>query len=1092
VATTLRNKITTATNYGHLREAAIRLFELLTGKIWTDYNTHDPGVTIIEACLYGLTEASHKADRPIQTLLGNSGSSFVTAPLSLYNAPVTLNDLRKLLIDIYGISNSWFVEQEFPQPPLFTDLLTKQINMAGGDLFSVKGLLDVYLELSSSELKVVDPTLDFSDTELNGNILRSPAPASFPIIGGTEDYFAEFAFPYWESFPVDWQAPIAISAIAIAGGIPAGIVYNNADDVFTASVNVTYNGPLTFGFGVVIKMTPFYTKTVPLVNLQTFIGNLLSDNITPGNLMSRLNKKIVTITSSIRGVHETLEENRMLGTLYSSIDAARMQEIVIDADLLVKETVIPEQLVTNLFLNIDKYLSPLPASFSQDELRQAGYTSELIYNGPLLNNGFLLDSSLIPPDGDAELFASDIIHAMTGDTHGDFSADTYKILSFSFSSHLNNYRIAGPSSNSLSLPDSARYRPRFSALKSDIRLFREGSVKEIVYDKNKVINDFMTGSVRSIKRIMLDHEKEVVLENAVTAEDNEYYSLQHDFPVAYGIGKGALPLSANADRIARSRQLKAYLLFFEQLLANQESQIHQLPHIFSLDADLPSMASSQPLYNVPDVAPLMVSFLGSGMSFEDFMNDTTNGYITSIRNAAESSALFFQRRNRLLDHLLARFGEDLSSYTTFMLSRLYSDPAQTIPERMTAAWKILQDKLRLLTEIGTLQGDRGRGPDFRKFIVLNEFNPGQWRWQVRDPDNNIVLLNGSNILPTPLACFSDLFSFISVIGKPACYVISAVAPFQVTFRTHPPAGAINASSPVTFPILEDAEARVKRVVELCSMIWNSENVSGLEKKVVRQTGIPEYYLRNLVDLSLDDLFVFGFDGAQFNFSVTIDGFNRPLQSAATFATLPAARTTADNVVKAGSIPANYSFLVAGPIVTIQLNDAGVIATIDVDNSTGININNLIDRLVVFFNRKFGTQEGFYLIEHINLLPRSNTVPGILSQVKFLTNPYLYQVSVIVPDGTDPGLLLTPLPVRLDDTDFRVLVEKQLQQECPAHMFPFFIYPNAAETSAFQILYKQWRLWKHIVNNNAPTMETIQANLVQWLNASTPQQPLFIN
>ncbi|HEY6502586.1 MAG TPA: hypothetical protein VIZ28_01305 [Chitinophagaceae bacterium] len=1092
MATTLRNKITGATDFGHLREAAIRLFELLTGKQWTDYNTHDPGVTILEACLYALTETSYKSDQPIENLLQDSGSSLVTAPLALYNRPVTADDLRKLLIDIYGISNSWFAEQELPRPPLFRDTVTRQINMTGGDLLSVKGLLDVYLELSSSELKLVDPTIDFSDAELNGNILRSPAPGSFPIIGGFEKYFAEFAFPYWESFPTEWQSLITVGSISIAGGIPGGIVYNNVDDVFTASITVNYNTTLSFSFGVIVKMTPFYTKTVPLATLQTFIGNLLSD-VSPAGLIRRLNRKVVTITRSIRGVHETLEANRIIGTIYNSVDAARMQEIVVKADLLVSESINPEEIVTNLFLNIDKYLSPLPASFSEDELRVAGYTTDQVYNGPLLNNGFLLDKSLIQQSRDAVLFSSDIIHAMTGDKEADFSTDTYKILAFSFSAYLNNYLIAGPSSDSLTLLNSDRYRPRFSVLKSDIRLFREGGITEIVYDKEKVANDFMTLSVRSIKRIKLEHKKKVALNNAGTGAGSSYYSIQNDFPVAYGVGKGTLSLSSPPDRIGKSRQLKAYLLFFEQILADQENQINNLPQILSLDPDLSAMSPSQPLYPVPDIAPLLLAFLGSGMSFEDFMNDPSNGYMTAIRNAAESPTLFFQRRNRFLDHLLIRFGEDLSSYTTFMLSRQFTDPAQTIPARQTPEWKILQDKLRMLAEIGTLEGDRNLGADFKKFIRLNQFSPGQWRWEIIDPDDNTVLLRSTNIAANELNSFNNLFSFISAIGKQACYVISPPTPFQVNFRVNPPAGTVNAASPITFPLLADAEARVARIFELCSIIWNSENVSGVEKKVSRQTGIPDYGLRNLVDLTLDDLFVFGFDGLQFNFTAVIDGFDRPLQSAATFALVGTAKTVADQVVKAANLPANYSSVTAGAIVTIRIRDlSGILATIDVDNVPGLNINKLIDQLVVFFNRTFGSQEGFYLVEHISLLPRTTTAGGIIDEVKFPGNPYLYQLSAIVPDGTDSGLLAAPLFTRSGNTDFRVMLEKQVQKECPAHLFPFFVYPSAPDMSAFQDLYKRWRLWKHIINDGLASLEPIQTNLVQWLNARTPQVPVFIN
>ncbi len=1087
MATTLRNKINESTDYGHMREAGIRLFELLTGNVWTDYNTHDPGVTILEAFLYALTETTYKADQPIQDLLQYSGSSFVTAPLSLYNRPVTIFDLRKMLIDIPGISNSWVAEQEMPQPPLYINPATKGINMSSGDLLPVKGLLDVYLELSSSEMTASD----FSDAELNGNILRSSAPVSFPVLGGFEYYFVEFAFPYWESFPVEWQSAIVILPGSII--VPGGVVYNATDNVFTASVKVNYNTTLSFSFGVVIKMTPFYTRTEPLASLQTSILNLLTDTGSAG-LIQRLNKKIITITDSIRGVHVKLAENRMLGTVYSSVDAARMQEIAVQMDILVTESVNPEQLVTNIFLNLDKSLSPLPASYSKDELLDLGYTLEQIYNGPLLNNGFLQDSSLIPRSGDTKLFASDIISALTGERESDFSSDSFKVLSFSFSGYLNNYIISGPSSDSLTLANSERYRPRFSVIKSDIRLFREGSVKEIKYDKNKVVTDFKDASARSIKRINLHHDLTVEFDHTASVfPDNNYYSLQNDFPVTYGIGKGTLTFSSSADRIAKSRQLKAYLLFFEQILADQENQINNLSQIFSLDPELSSMTPSQPLYSVPDIAPLLLSFLGSGMSFEDFINDAANAYMNALRTASESRALFFQRRNRFLDHLLARFGEDISAYTSLMLSKGFNDPTQTIPDRKSAEWKVLQDKLRLLKEIGTLEGERNLAPDHKRFIVLNELNVGQWRWEITDPDNNIVLLAGSNLLADALSCFDELFSFISTIGNPACFVISAAAPFQITFHTHPPAGAANAASPVTFAVLSDAQVHIIRIIELCSIIWNSQNISGLEKKVTRQTGFPEYRLRNLVDLSLDDLFVFGFDGVLFNFSADIDGFDKKLVSAATFPLLVTARTVADQVVKAASFPANYSAITAGPFINIGISDiSGLLATITIDNSPGLNIDKRIDELVVFFSRKFGSQEGFYLVEHIGLLPQTTTITGILSTTNFLSNPYLYQLSIIVPDGTDPGLLSAPLPTRLSDTDFRVLLEKQIQKECPAHLFPFFIYPNAALMSDFQLFFKRWRLSKHIVNNDLAMLEPIQSDIVQWMNTSKPQYPVFIN
>jgi hypothetical protein len=41
-------------DFDKLRGESIRYLGDLTGKIWTDYNAHDPGITILEALLYAI------------------------------------------------------------------------------------------------------------------------------------------------------------------------------------------------------------------------------------------------------------------------------------------------------------------------------------------------------------------------------------------------------------------------------------------------------------------------------------------------------------------------------------------------------------------------------------------------------------------------------------------------------------------------------------------------------------------------------------------------------------------------------------------------------------------------------------------------------------------------------------------------------------------------------------------------------------------------------------------------------------------------------------------------------------------------------
>lgn len=85
-----------------------------------------------------------------------------------------------------------------------------------------------------------------------------------------------------------------------------------------------------------------------------------------------------------------------------------------------------------------------------------------------------------------------------------------------------------------------------------------------------------------------------------------------------------------------------------------------------------------------------------------------------------------------------------------------------------------------------------------------------------------------------------------------------------------------------------------------------------------------------------------------------------------------------------------------------------------------------------------------------------------------------------------------IPNRLQDIDFRILLEKRLQRECPAHILMHFIYPDVPQFSAFQVLYKRWHLWKRMYGTPLVELETVQNEIVLWLNNSSPTIPASIN
>ena len=107
-----------AEDYFGLRRKGIGFIEQMGSRQWTDYNTHDPGITILESLCYAITDLAYRTDWAIQDLLAPAAPStnsnqpfpnqaFFTAREILTVNPVTPDDFRRLLIDLAGIRNAW-------------------------------------------------------------------------------------------------------------------------------------------------------------------------------------------------------------------------------------------------------------------------------------------------------------------------------------------------------------------------------------------------------------------------------------------------------------------------------------------------------------------------------------------------------------------------------------------------------------------------------------------------------------------------------------------------------------------------------------------------------------------------------------------------------------------------------------------------------------------------------------------------------------------------------------------------------------------------------------------------------------------------
>lgn len=91
-------------DFDTLKKDGLALVQGLSGAIWTDYNPHDPGVTILEQLCYGLTELAYRSGFEMQDYLASKNGSIDFEQLALFkpeaifpSQAVTINDYCKLL-----------------------------------------------------------------------------------------------------------------------------------------------------------------------------------------------------------------------------------------------------------------------------------------------------------------------------------------------------------------------------------------------------------------------------------------------------------------------------------------------------------------------------------------------------------------------------------------------------------------------------------------------------------------------------------------------------------------------------------------------------------------------------------------------------------------------------------------------------------------------------------------------------------------------------------------------------------------------------------------------------------------------------------
>ena len=148
-------------DYARLRAEGQQLIAGLAGHVWTDYNTTDPGITLLESLCYAITDLSYRLGFDVQDLLasgpggGSTAKQFFSAREILTVNPLTIMDYRKLLIDIKGVRNAWLekavsAETAVVYEPATISLMFPYDAAEAGQLQGLNGLYRVLLELDGN------------------------------------------------------------------------------------------------------------------------------------------------------------------------------------------------------------------------------------------------------------------------------------------------------------------------------------------------------------------------------------------------------------------------------------------------------------------------------------------------------------------------------------------------------------------------------------------------------------------------------------------------------------------------------------------------------------------------------------------------------------------------------------------------------------------------------------------------------------------------------------------------------------------------------------------------------------------------------
>lgn len=1056
-------------DYDFLRSKGIEFITELSGRLWTDHNSHDPGITFMEMICYALTDLSYRTNFPIKDLITlsdteeeNWSNTYVdpSNPKTNYNHleklglfeahkvlpthPLTINDYRKLLLKIEGVRNAWLTPNTGKaEVEIFADCKTSQLTFSSFEYevkagpyngkhimfkfpnlykyytfrnsikaVNIKNLVldnrhlkfDLTLKIGSqSALSVESVEFIFEDTQGRINkaalfnlfkkntvetfweelwkhyerLLRNDIKALHlnglynvnlelevdPEMGPLTERKLYYKIPFGKLkgasilFELNANLPKFPELSAIQSVGPVTLI---ADDetIWKVNLKLKINGKI---YNIqnaklhILRDTPIAFSNANLNQKKSIIKKTLGTQVSnPENsILSTYWRKQKTINSIIESVCCVLDAHRNLCEDFLKVDIIEPQQVSICMDIETRNNADIELLSAKIQLVIEQYFNPPIKYYTLNELLERGRSADEIFDGPYVdyefkcpNNpespvftkaGFIETQELEEAELKTTLYTSDIINLLM-----DFD-EVLAVKNVLLRKIDSTGEPIGPSEKwCLSIPEGKQ--PVFNASLSKMIFFKDDIPYTAKRTETEQTLKFLRAKAKKKAYVPIDQSFDI--EKGEFRDLDQFYPLQHDLPDMYGTSIMKLPKTVSTERYDNTRNLKAYLLFFEQIFADYLQQLYHAKWMLSPEKIDQSYFSKY--LKTEDISPLIAPtfeeeyyFSKSNVDPPYLENDKTRQLLY------ERDQEFLDRRNAMLDHLLARFAESFSDYTLM----LYNIKG----ERVTAGQELINDKTNFLEAYPKISRERGKA-----------FN----------------------------------------------------------YRPKPP-----------------------------NSVWDTDNISGLERRLGLLMGIQNTQRRSLhCDHLLARMVkVQKVNGQNKYFIIIKDKDNKTIfRSKEEFNNLRDAKVV--NLYIRYGIRNESSYSYTNSRLTFSYERGSIQSNNTFDNKTDYEsivatIFESYDSLLRDENN-CGSEanEGMFVIEHILLRPLAQDLRNTLLEACYtddcdqcgLEDPYSFRISVVLPYW----------PGRFDNPNFRRHFEKTLRLETPAHIMPKICWIDNDQMRAF--------------------------------------------